>query len=425
MATDSQGKSWKILVVDDEPDALDEMRQFIESEGDFCLTAANAEEAFVRLELDPAISIVITDVRMPGIDGLEFVRRTTDSSPAFVKPQFIVVSGHADIDTVHAALRLHVHDFLPKPLSFSALRRAVDSAKQRIAVQVLDRSVSESIATELEAQSRLNDELNRALRRIKSQSARREDRLFAKVDRQDFTSVLRQELRTPLIPILGVASLMRQAESASLDVTRNYGQLIHSEATKVVEILDTILDYYAAETDGIDLAPTAVDLAELVRRVIKIFQPIVHAHRMKAHFTAEEAMPQVICDPQRISQALGQLLSNAVKFSSGEARIDISAKVAGGIAEIVVGDRGEGLSTAEIDLAFEPFKRDIRAGARPQHGVGLGLTIARRFAELHGGSVKLTPRIGRGIEAKLSFPAYSRSERKGVIESSAPAGGRT
>ena len=179
------------------------------------------------------------------------------------------------------------------------------------------------------------------------------------------------------------------------------------------------------ETDGIELAPTAVDLAGLVRRVIKIFQPIVHAHRMKSHFSAEEAMPQVICDPQRISQALGQLLSNAVKFSAGEARIDISARVAGGIAEVVVGDRGEGLSKAEIDLAFEPFKRDIRAGARPQHGVGLGLTIARRFAELHGGSVKLTPRIGRGIEAILSFPAYSRSERKGVIESSAPAGGRT
>lgn len=69
--------TWKVLVVDDERDALDEIRSLIEADGDTCLTAESAEEAFARLEGDPFVSIVITDVRMPGIDGLEFVRHVS------------------------------------------------------------------------------------------------------------------------------------------------------------------------------------------------------------------------------------------------------------------------------------------------------------------------------------------------------------
>jgi len=416
---------WKILVVDDERDALDEIRPLIEAEGDTCYTAESAEEAFALLESDPSISIVITDVRMPGIDGLEFVRRVSARQTHYIKPQFIVISGHASIDSMQAAIRLKVHDFLRKPLSLSDLTRTIASAKQKVAGEVLDRSVSESIAIELETQSRLASELQEALKRVKGRPAARPKGPFGQVDQRDFASVLGRELRSALVPILGVARLMRQAESASVETVTGYGEVIHTEATKAAEILDTILDYYAAENGEIQLNQSLVNIGDLVRRVVEVFRKIVDAHRIHLRVDCPTDLPDIACDPQRIGQAFAHLLSNAIRFSGTQGGIEVSIGIQHGIVEICVADRGDGLSPEEAKLAFLPFKRDVKAGAKPQHGIGLGLPVASRFAKLHGGQVRLEPRLGGGTDAYLTFPAYSRTIRSATTESSAPEKART
>ena len=411
---------WKILVVDDERDALDEIRPLIEADGDTCYTAESAEEAFARLESDPSISIVITDVRMPGIDGLEFVRRVSARQMSVVGPQFIVISGHASIDSVQAAIRLKVHDFLRKPISLSDLRKTIASAKQTVASEVLDRSVSESIATELETQSRLASELQDALKRVKGRPAARPEGPFGQIAQRDFASVLGRELRSALVPILGVARLMRQAETASVETVNGYGEVIHTEATKAAEILDTILDYYAAESGAIQLNHAQANVGNLVQRVVEVFRQIADAHGIHLRVDFPSDLPDIVCDPQRISQAFAHLLSNAIRFSGTQGRVEVSVEVRHAIVEIRVADRGGGLSPEETKLAFLPFKRDVKAGAKPQQGIGLGLTIASRFAKLHGGAVRLEPRLGGGTNAYLTFPAYSRTSNGAATGSSAP-----
>ncbi len=407
-------------MVDDERDALDEIQPLIEADGDTCYTAENAEEAFARLESDPSISIVITDVRMPGIDGLEFVRRVSARQTPFIEPQFIVISGHASIDSMQDAIRLKVYDFLRKPLSLSDLRRTIASAKQKVAGELLDRSVSESIAIELETQSRLASELQKALKRVKGRPTVRPKGPFGQVDQRDFASVLGRELRSALVPILGVARLMRQAETASVETVNGYGEVIHAEATKAAEILDTILDYYAAENGEIELNRSSINIGVLVQRVVEVFRQIVDAHRIHLRVDCPMNLPDVACDPQRMSQAFAHLLSNAIRFSGTQGKVEISVGIRHGIVEIRGADRGDGLSAEGSKLAFLPFKRDVKAGAKPQHGVGLGLTVASRFAKLHGGHVRLKSRVGGGTEAYLTFPAYSRTIKGEATESSAP-----
>jgi len=411
---------WKILVVDDERDALDEIRPIIQADGDTCYTAESAEDAFALLETDPSISIVITDVRMPGIDGLEFVRRVSARRMPVIEPQFIVISGHASIDSMQSAIRLKVHDFLRKPLSLSDLRRAIASAKQKVAGEVLDRSVSESIAIELETQSRLASELQYALKRVKGRPATRPAGPFGQVDQRDFASVLGRELRSALVPILGVARLMRQAETASGETMNGYGEVIHAEATKAAEILDTILDYYAAENGEIQLNQVLVNVGDLVQRVVEVFGEIVAAHRINLRVDCPTALPDIVCDPQRISQAFAHLLSNAIRFSGTQGSVEVSVGVQHGVVAIRVADRGDGLTPEEAKLAFLPFKRDVKAGAKPQQGIGLGLTVASLFTKLHGGNVRLEPRLGGGTDAYLTFPAYSRTIKSAPTESSAP-----
>jgi signal transduction histidine kinase len=198
---------------------------------------------------------------------------------------------------------------------------------------------------------------------------------FGQIDQRDFASVLGRELRPAFVPILGVARLMRQAETASVETVNGYGEVIHAEATKAAEILDTILDYYAAESGAIQLNHAQVNVDDLVQRVVEVFRQIADAHRIHLRVACPSDLPEIACDPQRISQAFAHLLSNAIRFSGTQARVEVSAGVQHGIVEIRVADRGDGLSPEEAKLAFLPFKRDVKAGAKPQQGIGLGLTV--------------------------------------------------
>lgn len=106
--------------------------------------------------------------------------------------------------------------------------------------------------------------------------------------------------------------------------------------------------------------------------------------------------------------------------SGSQGRVEVSVRVQHGAVDIRVADRGDELPPEKAKLAFLPFKLDVNAGAKPQQGIGLGLTVASRFAKLHGGNMLLEPRLGGGADAYLTFPAYSRTITNAATESSAP-----
>ena len=203
--------------------------------------------------------------------------------------------------------------------------------------------------------------------------------------RRDFVADVSHEMKTPLTGILGAVDML-EGDSPLVP-------LIRKEATRLNGLVQSILDLARLEREGEALNRTETDLSDLVRDV---------ASRYPCECEAGEPCV-VACDAQLVSQALSNLIANAVRHS-GSKEICVSLAQAGGEARIVVEDHGVGIPPAEAERVFERFHRVDPARAAETGGAGLGLAIVRRIARLHGGDVTLSAAKPHGCRFCLSIP---------------------
>ena len=203
--------------------------------------------------------------------------------------------------------------------------------------------------------------------------------------RRDFVADVSHEIKTPLTGILGAVDML-EGDSPLVP-------LIRKEATRLNGLVQSILDLARLEREGEALNRTETDLSDLVRDV---------ASRYPCECEAGEPCV-VACDAQLVSQALSNLIANAVRHS-GSKEICVSLAQAGGEARIVVEDHGVGIPPAEAERVFERFHRVDPARAAETGGAGLGLAIVRRIARLHGGDVTLSAAKPHGCRFCLSIP---------------------
>ena len=207
--------------------------------------------------------------------------------------------------------------------------------------------------------------------------------------RRDFIADVSHEIKTPLTGILGAADML---EGGSPLVP-----LIKKEATRLNGLVQSILDLARLEREGDVLNLAETDLADLVRDV---------ASRYPCACSADGPCVAV-CDAQLVSQALSNLLANAVRHS-GSKEISVSLARVGDAARIVVEDHGVGIPPDEAERVFERFHRVDPARAAETGGAGLGLAIVRRIARLHGGDVSLAAAKPHGCRFTFSLPALRR-----------------
>ena len=203
--------------------------------------------------------------------------------------------------------------------------------------------------------------------------------------RRDFVADVSHEIKTPLTGILGAVDML-EGDSPLVP-------LIRKEATRLNGLVQSILDLARLEREGEALNRTETDLSDLVRDV---------ASRYPCECEAGEPCV-VACDAQLLSQALSNLIANAVRHS-GSKEICVSLAQAGGEARIVVEDHGVGIPPEEAERVFERFHRVDPARAAETGGAGLGLAIVRRIARLHGGDVSLSAAKPHGCRFCLSIP---------------------
>ncbi|MBQ6327576.1 MAG: HAMP domain-containing histidine kinase [Kiritimatiellae bacterium] len=203
--------------------------------------------------------------------------------------------------------------------------------------------------------------------------------------RRDFVADVSHEIKTPLTGILGAVDML-EGDSPLVP-------LIRKEATRLNGLVQSILDLARLEREGEALNRTETDLSDLVRDV---------ASRYPCECEAGEPCV-VACDAQLVSQALSNLIANAVRHS-GSKEISVSLTQAGGEARIVVEDHGVGIPPAEAERVFERFHRVDPARAAETGGAGLWLAIVRRIARLHGGDVSLSAAKPHGCRFCLSIP---------------------
>lgn len=226
-----------------------------------------------------------------------------------------------------------------------------------------------------------------------------------------FLASMSHELRTPLNAIIGFSELlMSDAASVFSDERRaEYQRDINSSGKHLLSVINDILDISRIEAGKVSMEEEDVALAELIDTALRMTRPKADDGGVALGQNASGAVPWVTGDRRLLLQALLNLISNAVKFTPRDGRVDVMTHVENdGAVEIAVRDTGIGMSDADIARVGEPFLQVDGRLSRKFEGTGLGLVIAKRLIEMHGGFLRVESRLGAGTTMTITLPAARR-----------------
>jgi signal transduction histidine kinase len=253
----------------------------------------------------------------------------------------------------------------------------------------------------------LETEAQRTLARQKEELAATAEQLrAASAAKSLFLANMSHELRTPLNAVLGFSEIMRDARGGPLSPKyRDYAGDIHASAGHLLNIINDVLESSKMEAGQLTLREDWVDLGAVIGECRTLVSENARNSKIALALDIPERLPSVFADRLRLKQALLNIISNAVKFSTAGGTVSVSVlqPAPGGLA-VVVADTGIGMKSADIPLALESFQQLDTSFARRYQGTGLGLPLAKAFVELHGGKVEIESALGQGTTVRVWLP---------------------
>jgi PAS domain S-box-containing protein len=230
----------------------------------------------------------------------------------------------------------------------------------------------------------------------------------ANLAKSQFLANMSHELRTPLNAILGFSEMIKLGMTRrSQSRQEEYAALIHHSGEHLLAIIGDVLDLAKVDAGKLELhEEECIDPCAIVKACVALMEETANAGGLRLSVNVDPSLPLIVADATRLKQILLNLLSNAVKFSDpGGSVITTLRQPEPDTIAFEVRDTGVGMSTAEIAIALEPFGQVDAAMSRRNEGTGLGLPLARRLAELHGGSLHIDSEKGRGTTITVTLPA--------------------
>ena len=230
--------------------------------------------------------------------------------------------------------------------------------------------------------------------------------------RIEFTRALVHELKTPITPVLAATELLLEEikDERLLKLT----QSIDRSASNLNRRIDELLDLARGEIETLQLALETVDPLSLLKDISQEMTPVASRNKQSLSLELPSSIPAVLADRGRLRQIVLNLLDNAFKFTPQGGTVTLKAKEDGANLVVEVQDTGPGISKEDRERLFEPYYRRIEDRERLS-GLGLGLALAKRFVELHGGQIWVTSRKGKGSTFGFSLPFEFASEKKGWV----------
>ncbi len=231
------------------------------------------------------------------------------------------------------------------------------------------------------------------------QSAEQANRL-----KDEFLATLSHELRTPLNAILGWSQVL-QSRSVDESETKKALATIERSARAQNQLIEDLLDVSRITTGKIRLDVRAVDLSNVITAAVDAARPAAEAKNIRLQTLLDPQAGPISGDPDRLQQVVWNLLSNAMKFTPKDGRVQIRLERINSHVEIVISDTGRGIEAEFLPFVFDRFRQSDGSMTRRHGGLGLGLSIARQLIELHGGSVSVASAgEGRGATFTVSLP---------------------
>jgi signal transduction histidine kinase len=222
----------------------------------------------------------------------------------------------------------------------------------------------------------------------------------------EFVTVVTHELRSPLTSIAGYLDLLLEEEGREgAEAREAYLQIVKRNADRLLELINDLLDLARLEAGKLELKRVPLDLEGLIQEVSGALRPQIESKGQHLHLDLAVSLPVVTGDPERLTQILLNLVSNAHKYTPQGGSITVATRAEHVGVCIAVQDTGIGLSSEEQQQLFTKFFRAQHPLAQEAGGTGLGLAIARALAELHGGTLTVVSAPGQGSTFNVTLPA--------------------
>ena len=384
------GRRHTILVVDDEPDVVQSVRDLLRLDYKV-LTATKAEDG-VKLMAEHPVDVVMTDQRMPEMTGVQFLDKIRGPHPEATR---LLFTGYADIRAVIDAINQgNVYRYITKPWDPDELQTIIREACERHDLIVHKRELTDELQT-------ANADLQAA--NAKLQEA---DQL-----KTAFIRVASHELRTPLTILNGYAQLAASSPGVTPPLS-NWVDRIKQAGGRLQGLIDQLLGMLAAGDFLARASRQPIDVAELLASVADEVEPFIGMrHQTLARDWPADIGP-LSADRDKLRDGLHQLLLNAIKFTPDGGTITLSAGREGDGVAMAVSDTGCGMDEASLrqygTAFFTQFDVAHHSSGVHEHecrGLGLGASLVRKFAELHGGRMTATSTPGEGTTVTLYIPA--------------------
>ena len=375
-----------LLLVDDEPDIREVLGIFLSELGYQVYTAENGEKALAAFERI-APPIVLSDIKMPGMDGIELLRRIKQNAP---ETEVIMITGHGDMELAIDSLKLEATDFITKPINDDMLEFALRRAEERIEMRRSLKAYTENLEQMVEEKTRqlLENERMAAVGRAAAELSH---------TIKNIAGALKG----------GIYVLGRGIEGDNREYLLRGWEMVQGNVDKIKNLALDLLDFGKSE----NLTFARLDPLQPVREVVDLLEPRAKANRIELQAELGATLPAITGDAEGIYRCLINLVENAIDAFADEAarpdgrEIVIRAfRPPGWGAAYSVSDNGPGIDAETRRQIFKGF-----VTTKGTRGTGIGLMMTKRIVDRHGGEIEMLSGRGTGTRFTIRLPRAAGS----------------
>lgn len=387
----------KVLVVDDDSFVRDMLAMILGTGGYDVTTAGNGADALSRYSREPGIGLVISDMNMPEMNGLELIRNlrgAEDDVP------IVILTGNNEISVAVEALNSGASDYLLKDEN-------IQDTLLLSAAKVLEKHHLK----------RQNLQLMRDLALKNSELEKSNGELLAlNALKNKFLGIAAHDLRNPLTSIRGLSEILIGETFGPLtEEQKEYLTIINTTSDEMLSLVNDLLDVSVIESGKLELLIAPRSLKEVIEERIRMNTVVAERKgiSLQSGLAGPDEVPDILFDAHRIAQVIDNLVGNAIKFSPPGSSLLISLAREGNAAKVSVCDEGPGIPPEERSKLFGEFQKLSVQPTGGERSTGLGLAIVKKIVDAHRGSLSVESQVGSGSTFSFFLPLDSGAEECG------------
>lgn len=360
-----------VLIVDDIQENLQLIGNILYKNGINVSSASSGKQALEKVKVKLP-DLILLDISMPYMDGFEVCKKLKSEDLTKDVP-IIFLTAKSQTGDMIAGLELGAVDYINKPFDPAVLLARVNTHLELSKVK-----------QNLIAKNKELVELN--------------------ATKDKFFKIIAHDLRSPLSSLLGGLSVLgHENNQGNPESNMEIVKMLKSSVNKGLKLLNNLMEWSSLQTNVFPFQPAIINLKELVEENVELLSNLAMDKSIVIDFNISKEV-SVFADENMISSVIRNLVSNAIKFTNREGKIEVSSKRLEGFYEIAVKDNGVGIEEQLLDNMFKIDKTSSTKGTSGEKGTGLGLLLCKEFVEKHGGEIRVETRQGNGSYFYFTIP---------------------